>query len=76
MHVRNANSHNFLIKLTLENSLQQTSIVTQESPIVPQDALLDSSVPSLLLASSSAPDNDEILLKQVRHSLNPSKTEK
>ena len=33
MHVRNANSHDFLIKLMLENSLQQTSTVIEEEEI-------------------------------------------
>ena len=40
----------------------------QELPSIPQDAFPDSVAPTLLLASSSAPDTDEALLGQVRYS--------
>ena len=47
--------------------IQQTSIIIQESPVIPQDALLESGIRALLLASSSATTTDEVPLIQVRH---------
>ena len=49
--------------------IQQASIGTQDPPIASQDNLVDSSIPALPHKSPSALAVDEILLKQVRHSL-------
>ena len=53
--------------LTLIPLIQQTSSVVQEPPIIPQDALPDSGVSTLPLASSSAPITDEVPRIQVRY---------
>ena len=48
----------------------------QEPSVIPQDAFHDSGVPALLLASSSAPATDEVLLRQVKYSFTLSETKK
>ena len=48
-------------------SIPQISTVVQEPSVIPQDALLDSSVSALLLASSSALITDEVPQIQVRY---------
>ncbi|XP_039801617.1 uncharacterized protein LOC120665960 [Panicum virgatum] len=53
---------------TAPSLVQQTSIIIQESPVIPQDALLESGVRALLLASSSAPTTDEVPLIQAQDS--------
>ncbi|XP_039816271.1 uncharacterized protein LOC120678894 [Panicum virgatum] len=53
---------------TTSSPAQQTSIIMQELPSIPQDAFPDSVAPTLLLASSSAPATDEALLRQAQDS--------